>query len=458
VFDGIIELARREGDGVKDCEDMSIRLNSTSVSTLSHSDAKFMPTVLGNLSSPLLSSPLSSEVLLLLNCLCPLPLDGENLEHLFPANLDWSALFSLAEKHCVYPLLAYRLQELNLPHLPVWVKAQLATRLQLSACRGLALLALLRKLWQRFEVAGIVATTFKGSAFAHIIYGNLALRESVDLDLLVPLSQVAIAKQLLISEGFVPQVDLTPLQLIAYTHDFHALTFIHPESGLIVDLHWSILVPKYSFCPPPEFVWKHLVSISLPGQVVTTLRPECLLLFICAHSAKEDWYRVRFMTDIAHLLTRHSNLDWAWVWAHMGQVGNVRMLKLGLYLADGLLGVALPAEAWAQINTDPQVPILAKKVTESLFPVLVNEPEISKRQNGLPLYPLFWQSLDCWQDQLQFVRKYFIPTLVEYRLVQLPSQLLFLYYPLRVIRLTWKHGSKLLLPKLRSMVMRFMVK
>lgn len=154
---------------------------------------------LAKLASDLLSTlPLSpngqqAEVTFLLACLRPTEFAGQ-----CPPNLDWSILLALAADHGVMPLLAQRLLTKCPTNLPVWVQARLTTQQQRDACQGLALLALLLKLWHRFTDAGIQVTTFKGPIFASEVYGNLLGRTSVDLDLLVPLDQVMPARQILI--------------------------------------------------------------------------------------------------------------------------------------------------------------------------------------------------------------------------------------------------------------------
>lgn len=395
--------------------------------------------------TPLESFPIGphsqqTEVSFLLTCLQP-----TQPELCCPPNLDWAVLLALAADHGVSGLVTQRLLTQCPTDLPLWVQAKLANQRHQDACRGLALVALLLKLWHRFTDAGIQVTTFKGPAFASEVYGNLLVRASVDLDLFVPLDQVIPAHQILRDEGFLPLFNLTADQLADYVKVFHALTFANAHTGQKVDLHWSLLLPQYSFCPPPAWLWAHLTPISLSGQTITTLTPECLLLFMCAHSAKENWDRLRFFVDLAALLARYPQLDWDWIWAHAGQLGSKRMLKLGLYLTQLLLAVELPATALTQIATDPALPKLARWIIAELIPAPTHQPPFWSWVNQIKCSFLFYysvffyHSLDRWPDRWQYVKSFFNPTPKEYESLQLPAPLMFLYFPYRLIRLAHKH-------------------
>ena len=65
------------------------------------------------------------------------------------------------------------------------------------------------KLLDLFGAHGIGAIPYKGPTLAALAYGNLALREFDDLDLLLPERDIPRARDLLIAQGFRPGYTLT---------------------------------------------------------------------------------------------------------------------------------------------------------------------------------------------------------------------------------------------------------
>lgn len=377
------------------------------------------------------------EIQLLLACVKPkAPL--EEIQRLCQRSLDWPYVLNLASRHGVMPLLFRRLKAVKFQDVNAAIWELLSQQFKTNAQRSLGLTAHLIKLIKLFKTENIPVFTFKGATLAQLAYQDLASRQFVDLDLFILEAEVESAKQLLIRAGYLPQLNLTPPQQAKYSHQFYALTFIHQTTHIQVDLHWAILRQYFSFCPPPSLLRQSLTAIDLAGQEVPTLAPECLLLFICAHSAKDNWWQLRFLVDQAWLVAQHPDLDWQWIDQHAGQLGTRRMLGLGLYLIQNLLNVDLPKVAVDRINADPEISKLAAFVLEQLFQPGNYEPD----RFFVP--QLYLQSMDNWQDRLWFwIDVLTTPTRAEWQILALPTALTFLYYPFRLLRLTGKYALKI---------------
>jgi hypothetical protein len=294
-----------------------------------------------------------------------------------------------------------------------------------------------------FETHQIPVIPFKGPVLAASIYGNLALRQFLDLDLIVHKQHVAKARELLISHGYRPQFELNENQEAAFVRSYSAENFERDDGEAVVDLHWTMTSRDFGFPLEPERLWERPEAISLGGKEVHTLSPENLLLILCVHGGKHGWERLGWICDIAELIRSRNAMDWRAVMDQARALKSERMLFLGLYLACDLLEATLPQEIRASADADPAVRSLTTQVRERLFSQAA--PGIFEK----------WRFQVRIRDRLRDGCRYCLglvmtPTGLELALIRLPASLYPLYYVLRPMRLALKHGGKLIKQGARS--------
>ena len=84
------------------------------------------------------------------------------------------------------------------------------------AVRNLGLTGELMRVLRLFAEHRVLALPFKGPTLAQFAYGDVALREFGDLDLLLQESDFPRARSLLVDQGYRPHYALTPPQEAAY--------------------------------------------------------------------------------------------------------------------------------------------------------------------------------------------------------------------------------------------------
>jgi hypothetical protein len=305
--------------------------------------------------------------------------------------------------------------------------------------RNLFLTGELLNLLTLFETHQIPAIPFKGPVLAASVYENLALRQFLDLDILIHTQHVAKARELIVSQGYRRQFDLNDSQEAAYIRWYPAHGFVREDGKVVVDLHWAMTSRGFSFRLDPERLWEHPEAISLGGKELLTLSPENLLLFLCVHGGKHSWERLGWICDIAELIRSRKGMDWRTVMDQARALKSERMLFLGLYLASDLLEATLPEEVGAKVHSDPAVKSLATQVCERLFRELDSQPGLFEG----------WRFQLRIRDRLRDGCRYcfglvMTPTGLELTLISLPALLFPLYYVLRPMRLVLKHGRKLI--------------
>ncbi|MBI3606558.1 MAG: nucleotidyltransferase family protein [Nitrospirae bacterium] len=372
--------------------------------------------------------------------------ETERIRALVREDIDWTYLLRLALSHGVMPLL-YRSLNIHCPDaVPKGALDQLQGHFFANAARNLFLTEELLKFMDLLEANGVPVIPYKGPALAASAYGNLALREFGDLDILVHERDVPRAKDLLISRGYRPNVELPSAKEASYIQFRGARGFSRGDSGVCIDLHWGVTLHKKSFSFPidEERLWERLEPVSLGGRTVHSIPPEELLQILCVHGSRHCWEQLKWICDIAELVRAHQGLDWKRLMEEARSLHNSRMLLLGLLLARDLLGAILPEEVLQTMRADRVVKSLAAQIRERIF-----------AEAGGPLRvfesSLFYLRIRerLWDGVPDFLQMVITPDGKDWEFLPLPESISFLYYLLRPIRLIGKYGVNPLRRSLR---------
>ena len=126
------------------------------------------------------------------------------------------------------------------------------------------------------------------------------------------------------------------------------LEMVRDADELWVELHWAI-VPTY-YAPPRSSggVWLRSVEVPFGRKFVQALSPEDELEALCVHGSKHRWERLVWIADVSMAVKASSgSLDWDALLARARAHGTLRMVRLGLLLADTIGGAQLPERVLA---------------------------------------------------------------------------------------------------------------
>lgn len=353
--------------------------------------------------------------------------------------LDWDWLLELAERHGLRPLLYRHLDALASGLMPRRVLVDLWTHYESRALTNQLMAQELLRILALFDQAGIAALPYKGPALAASLYGDLALREFGDLDILLRPQELLAAKALLQSHGYHPLYDLKPAveaAFLASRAQYH-LVMVHGESSIAVELHW-MTDPDF----PVERItddrwWAALGQKDLEQGQVRCFEKRELLLVLCLHGSKHYWTRLGWLVDVAELMRQQTRADWDWMLGQARAMACERRLALGLHLAGELLGAALPPDVRRHVAAVAVVDELAAQVAATWF------TRECHTWGGLASLRLQLKLDDRPSQRLRHLTNVlFTPSLAEWSAWPLPRVLHVLYVPLRLVRLIWKYGTK----------------
>lgn len=403
-------------------------------------------------------APPCSELAVLL-CCARTSLDdarAQRLRALMQRDLDWPALLQMAERHGLAPLLYRHLHATCPDLLPPAILAHLEEQFFANTQHMLFLAGELRAILEVLEARGIAALPFKGPALAVAAYGNLALRQAGDLDLLVDPRDARAALAALRAYGYRPRyegaVSSAPYRLHRPFREAPAwqgsVDLLRADDQVAVELHWRLTPRQVPFPLAPADLWRRRSTVALAGADVPVPAAEDLLLILCRHGAGHLWASLRWLCDIAELLRARPALHWPTVLRRARAVGSLRLLLLGLHLAHALLEAPLPETIHQLVRADPAVDVLSRQVCAWLLHNPAGPP-------GGPAYIRFQRRvLERRRDRYRYLACLaLIPDRADWRLLPLPSayrRLFGIYVLLRPPRLSYAVAVR----ALRSLVAR----
>ena len=363
---------------------------------------------------------------------------AEQIKALLKENINWDYLLRTAIWHGVMPLLYCSLNATCPEAVPKAIMDRLRDYFHLLARRNLFLTRELLKLLNLFQAHEIPAIPYKGLVLAASAYGNLALRQFCDLDILIHRQDALRVKSLLLTQGYrLSQEQPSGAQEALWFQSACEYNFVSNDGRVMVEPHWALARPKYCFRLDSECLWERLETISLAGTPVLTFQPQDMLLIVCMNGTKDRWETLKQICDVAETIRAHQEIDWERVIKQAGILGSERMLKLSLFLASDLLGTPLPEKVWQRIDADPVVKLLAAQVREQLFVKVDNPPKFE--ESNFSLWDI--RVRERWQDRVRYCfTLVFMPNEGDAALLPLPPSLYFIYYLLRPIRLVGRNG------------------
>jgi hypothetical protein len=204
-----------------------------------------------------------------------------------------------------------------------------------ARAQGLAVEAATRRVVELLADRGIAALPLKGPFLAAAVHGDIGLRETADVDILVAAEQLDAAARALVAVGFTPPVE-------------------HRRHDGLPDLHFILRHPTL---PEVELHWRlHWYERSFAGDMLARARPAddgllradprdlaaSLLLFY----ARDGFHGMRMAADIAAWSDSHrARLEPAFLAGHARSYPELApALTSGAIAAERLTGV--PALEW----------------------------------------------------------------------------------------------------------------
>jgi hypothetical protein len=341
---------------------------------------------------------------------------------------DCEQVLRLAEDHGTSSLLYQNLSRLD-DVVPTPVLASLRQRYETNVHKSLFLARELIRILDCLDALGIEAIPYKGVVLSEVYYGDMALRQSGDMDMFVRKQDVTRIKGAVRELGYTERVPIPQDAEEDYIDSGYEYSFDSPAGRGLLEIQWALQPHFYALDFDMDGLFEHAVNVAVAGRRVKTPSPEDLLLVLSVHAAKHVWGRLIWLCDIAQILKRE-NLNWDWVESRAREFGIERILRITLLLANRFLAMPLPDPIGKSILEDGAARTVADEVAVAVA------AGVSYDVQQLSYFRLMMRLRERKVDRLRFLaRLTFTPGPGEWEAVRLPKLLFPLYRVVRLARL-----------------------
>jgi hypothetical protein len=289
--------------------------------------------------------------------------DGFDVRRQIKDDIDWDGFCELAAYHRVYPLVNRALASSRAKKAcPPDIVERFEDASRAFRYRNQFLLEELHRVLEGLRDHNIPALPLKGPTLAEDLYGSLCLRQSSDIDLLVPEDAAQSVEKCLSDFGYhVPRYPSASVR--------GALrNFIHGQFNLTrgrvfyLDVHLRMVPPLYAYNAEFQELHRRSTTTIVAERTFPRLAPPDRLLLLCHHGIKNQWKRYTFLCDIAGFIENEGHVDWQEVLSIAHTSHAKRALCLGVYLAHEVVGSALPPDIAREMETMENIRRIAHRL------------------------------------------------------------------------------------------------
>ncbi len=333
--------------------------------------------------------------------------------------IDWNDLLERARLHGIRPQLENLLNKVSSAEIPDYVMENLQDSIRENLLRQLNNIVEFFNINKSLEVLNIQIIPFKGFWLAHEMYGNLADRESFDVDLFIDLKDLEKIKSVMTEKGYIVQKTLTRLTegyILNELSEYNFSKFSGDTRIFHFEYQWRIGLKSYRMDIKMKDIASQITKGVLQNQKFTVFTPEAnLLLVIMHHGGKDRFIRLRDVLDISKIIRNHPDLDWSWLIEKAKKFHVENLVYLGVQLASKITGIPVPFTKEEKVKTVPIFRMADNRIYRMAMPV--------KKWDTFTDELLGWlfriRSRDGWQTKVKLsayaIRKILMPRLVRER-------------------------------------------
>ena len=286
------------------------------------------------------------EVLLLL---CRTDLTSREMDQIGKrlGQVDWDKLMLKATLHGVAPTVYLHLRRLRQP-LPGDVRARLRHLYISNLLHNLRLKARLEEVVSLLNTKGVWPIPLKGVFWAEHLHGDIGLRPSSDIDLLVRRADLPLVMREVRRAGYEP--------LSQYPEKFiHELlrhqAFVRRDSpldGVCLEIHWSFF-PRLLREFDMSRVWRDSIPTRVGDLRILTLSPEHTLLYLAIALKLHAYIGLKLFADVCRFLRVEKRIEWDRLVEEAEENGQRVGLYYALKFARDLLGAVVPGKVLIEL-------------------------------------------------------------------------------------------------------------
>ncbi|WP_337133514.1 nucleotidyltransferase family protein [Priestia megaterium] len=351
-------------------------------------------------------------------------------------NINWCFFLELVDHHRCYPLVYSKLKNIDENLVPSHVIEALYHEYKKNTFKMLQLTGEMEHLSKVFDKKHIPLLFLKGPTVAYDLFGDISLRMSKDLDILVQEKDLEGTDKILLSLGYKKEEVQTILNEIKWRH--HHIEYYHPEKKILVEIHWR-LHPRSLKGASFKELWRRKRKSTLTDQPIYFMGKEDLLLYLISHGSRHGWFRLRWLKDIDRIVRIH-NIDYKHFNSLVRKYRQKHLVGQAFQIANTLLDTPLHENIQNLAVTRRAISLANKALP------YVNEM-VQFHRGTMPRelaksYRNYLLSIKTNRQRLMYFIILFYPNPLDEKTIKLPKRLYSLYFLLRPFLLFWRKFKK----------------
>lgn len=292
------------------------------------------------------NTEITLEMSLLLSCSCVTISEKQknNIYRVIHKNINWNRFIQLVNYNQINPIVYFNLQKYVVDGVPPQVLKRLKTQCKKQKIHSLKLTAELVRIVKLCSEEGIKVICLKGPVLARQLYGDIALRHIVDIDLLVDIQDIKKIHLILIRQGYEtghPELFSSSLHWKVFKKSKHHVPYHQKGKMVYLELHFRLFKNIHVFTNNQLKAWDNPQSLVYAGVTLNTLSTIDNVLFLFVHGSIHKWHLLKWLADIAQL--SHSQcINWEKLLARAVETGLQRPVVQGLLLLNHFFAIPLP--------------------------------------------------------------------------------------------------------------------
>ncbi len=277
-------------------------------------------------------------------------------------SLDWECFLRKARENGVSAVVYSRLIEIkkDCPHIQSFIFKKLKKVFYLNAVQNSLIFEELGKVLKIFSKAGLQVIVLKGAVLAEKIYGNLALRPMMDVDLLAKKEDLLRLDEQLKISGYKPtdisvnDIDFSSTYLT--TLDYRSASSNTPS----FHVHWHFVnstIPNESYIRNIKIddIWRDAEKTKIADVETLVMAPHHLLIHLSEHALRvtHSLSKLSFFCDIDEVVNSYQErLDWERFIKESFKFNLNRMVYLSLYFTAKFLETKIPKNVLLKLRPE----------------------------------------------------------------------------------------------------------
>lgn len=353
-------------------------------------------------------------------------------DYISNSNIDWQFFYMLVKEHDIRPLIYKVIIDTGIT-IPVDIAQRLRNNVLNLSTANIERFRELLQLQELFQKNDLVVIPVKGVVLSYLLYGDVASRETCDIDYFITPETFREVRSLLIEAGYKSEsfYDEKLLNAIIANTREHKM-FRETEHGIIkIELQWQVTLNNVDIPIKNADLLSNLKTIKVANHDIRVLSMQNRLMILMAHHGVNDiWRTLKHILDIGMLCGKYKDvIDWQLFQAESAKYKIRRTSQAGLLLSHQLFGTDLP------VPVDNKV----YSITRTVLKNLLKYPLIKRRRSFISNLGQQLSMRDSFGDKSSVLRAYFVflikPDIRDIELIRLNKRLHFIYFFLKPFRL-----------------------